>query len=476
MFAGIFAACNDDTDLSVTSLTYDNCGISSFSLQRDDSILTRLDSVYFAIDLVSAEIYNADSLPVGTRTDKLRVKVGTESASACNITYRIPGTERDTTINLIDSPNDSINFADGPVKVEIVSYNGQAKRTYNVRVNVHLTVPDTLCWDPAASRPIPTTLHAVKAQKTVLFNGKAHCFTSDGSSVCMAVIDDPFTLTSTTTPVTLPSGAKVDDIAATTDALYCLGPDGTLHRSTDAITWTPCDARMTHIYGGYGDRLLGALLADGVWRHVTYPTTTVTDIPAGCPVAGTSDLVEFTSKWNITPTAIMVGGTAADGTFVADTWGYDGSVWARLSNTPLPHPATGLSLFPYNTTRISPTNWRVTESSALIAIGGFTIRDSKTVANDTVYVSRDFGISWSKADNSLQPPAWLPRVAEARALVFDHTLHVTTPALPASRVTAPIEEWECPYIYLFGGSDINGLPLATVRRGVINRFTFNPVY
>ncbi|WP_302265615.1 DUF6242 domain-containing protein, partial [uncultured Duncaniella sp.] len=68
------AGCNDDTsDMAVLEGDYYNCSISSFSLSKDDSVLRALDSVFFSIDLINAEIYNADSLPKGTDIRKLVV-------------------------------------------------------------------------------------------------------------------------------------------------------------------------------------------------------------------------------------------------------------------------------------------------------------------------------------------------------------------------------------------------------------------
>ena len=474
LFAGMFSACNEDIQQVVTVNDDVNCEVSSFSLKRDDSILTRLDSVYFAIDLVRAEIFNADSLPVGTRTSAMLVNIGTESASACNLTFRVHGTDRDTTVNFIENPNDSINFADGPVKMEIVSRNGTARRTYQVRVNVHKSVPDTLTWDEKAARTLPTALTpgALKAQKTVMFDDKPYCFTTDGESVSLAVIDDAFNMTYSAERVTLPAGAIVGSIEATTSALYCNDADGNLYTSADGRTWTATGVKMTYLYGGYGDRLLGALKTADGWMHVTYPATDVKAVPAGCPVGGASDIVQFTSKWNITPTAVIIGGVDADGKTTGHAWAYDGTNWGRLSNNPMP-AAWGVAMYPYNVTSVSKSTWRVTEQSVLLAMNGLTLdKEGKTVTQDTVYMSKDFGITWRKADMSLQMPSKMVKVGGADILVLDHTLHLT----PAARVIAPIEQWECPYIYMFGGVKADGTLLPEVRRGVINRYTFKPIY
>ncbi len=138
------AGCNDDTsDMAVLEGDYYNCSISSFSLSKDDSVLRALDSVFFSIDLINAEIYNADSLPKGTDIRKLVVNVNAVAASSIEVTYKALVSKRDTTVNLTEHPGDSINFSDGPVEMTVTSYNGQAKLKYNIRVNVHTMVSST---------------------------------------------------------------------------------------------------------------------------------------------------------------------------------------------------------------------------------------------------------------------------------------------------------------------------------------------
>ena len=62
-------------------ITYTSVAVTSFSIAKDDSILAGLDTVFFS-NLQRAQIFNADSLPFGTRTDKLVPKMTTlEGAS-----------------------------------------------------------------------------------------------------------------------------------------------------------------------------------------------------------------------------------------------------------------------------------------------------------------------------------------------------------------------------------------------------------
>ena len=67
----MFTSCNSDSDSSDSEVIYGSTQVKSFKLKANSNVLSGLDSVFFSIDLVNAQIYNADSLPFGTKTDKL---------------------------------------------------------------------------------------------------------------------------------------------------------------------------------------------------------------------------------------------------------------------------------------------------------------------------------------------------------------------------------------------------------------------
>ena len=48
-----------------------NTLVASFYLQKDDSVMAMLDSVKFTVDVDKQLIYNADSLPKGTKINRL---------------------------------------------------------------------------------------------------------------------------------------------------------------------------------------------------------------------------------------------------------------------------------------------------------------------------------------------------------------------------------------------------------------------
>lgn len=499
LIAGLLAACltvacnDDDTESMIVEGDYDNCAISSFSLSKDDSILRSLDSVFFSIDMIKAQIFNADSLPKGTDVSRLIVNVGTPAASAVELKFKSRFTAKDTTVNLTTNPGDSINFAAGPVTMTVTSYNGQAKRDYTINVNVHTVVADTLYWDHLQQVSFPRN---ASAQKTVMYSGKTHTLLAgtDGANY-LCTTDNPDTYSWDVAEASLPEGAVTGSFNATDNALFIADGQGNLYTSANGLTWTPTGTKMDCIYGGYGTTLLGARHDSDGWKHVTYPASTEASVPAYCPVSGTSQLVIYETKWSASPLAIMVGGQDASGRYTGEAWAYDGTRWDRISTTGIDERA-GVTLFPYSTPRISSNSWRVTEQSALLAMGGVYETAEGIETSKKVYVSYDFGITWKVADSYLQFPATYPDFSSAQAFVIDYTLtsrsltdgdwtEIATAGIPAwatplndirSRVSRPVTSWECPYIFLFGGIDRNGTLLPAVTRGVINRFTFKPVY
>lgn len=492
-------ACNgdDSTSYYYTEEYYTNCGITSFGLAKDDSILRNLDSVYFSIDLVQALVFNADSLPPKTDISRLIPTVSATAASQVEFTFKSRHTAADTTVNFTTNPTDSINFS-SPVTMTVTANDGITKRNYTIMINVHNVEPDTLYWNTLEQQSFPL---AAKAQRTVLLSGRPVTLIegTDGSwSICTTTDPETYPWATATSPV--PAGTDINTFAATTDgALYIATTDGELHRSTDkGASWASTATTMHCVYGGYGTTLLGARHDVDGWKHVTYPASTEIALADGCPVSGTSQLVNYESKWSSSPMALMVGGIDADGNYIGDSWAYDGTIWHRISSRGIDERA-GVTLVPYTTPVMGNGAWRVTDEDALLAMGGTYKDEDGVAASKTVYISYDFGLTWAEADDYLQFPADFPDFYAAQAYNFEFTLssrsttgtidnwqslkprHIPAwaspvPASAASRIASPVTSWECPYIFLYGGMSSDGTLRPYVTRGVINRFTFKPIY
>ena len=259
MLGFIATSCNDDKeDEELLDDPYRNSlMVTTFSLEKNDSVLVGLDSVFFSIDLERAVIFNADSLPKGTKVNRLKVAMTLSSVAVAELT--MPNDQgADTVVNFLTNASDSINFSRGFVKLHLESANKEYKRDYTIYVNVHKTVPDSLAWGKNAWAVLPSTLAKPTAQHTVEYNGSALCFTTDGSAYSLAVSDNPATGVWQKSSVTLPAGARIESITASADRLYLLTADNSLYQSADGgQTWTATGASMNHIYGCMGGTVYG---------------------------------------------------------------------------------------------------------------------------------------------------------------------------------------------------------------------------
>ncbi len=457
-----FVGCNTSSE----ELEYEmpsSALVKSFSLSSDSKVLDNLDKVFFSIDLANSRIFNAHSMPYGTKTDKLVPVITTGGASAVELVVPRPG-QSDTTYNYITNSTDSIDFSNGAVKLKIQSLDESVTMIYTIDVNVHKVKSDSLCWGSVAYAALPTNLAKIDAQHTLKFKGKAYCLTVFGNDACLSTSSNPATDAWVHESVNFGFVPQVETFRASSDALYILDLEGMLYKSTDyGVTWASTGKHFEYLIGGYADRILGTRNDNGKWVIVD-SNGTETAAPSDFPVTGTSVPIEYGFPMSASRQLTIVGGRMASDELSADAWGYDGSNWARLSsNEPLPEGFEGVTVVPYYVFEENEY-WVATKESIFVAIGG---RAWDGECNDTTYITYDYGMSWQKASELMQLPSEIPAMAGAQALVFSSQL--------GSRASQAITSWECPYIYMFGGEAANGETYNTVWRGVINRLSFKPL-
>ncbi|MDE5773792.1 MAG: hypothetical protein K2H86_04985, partial [Muribaculaceae bacterium] len=160
------------------------------------------------------------------------------------------------------------------------------------------------------------------------------------------------------------------------------------------------------------------------------------------------------------------------------------ATWAKTSNTPLPALSDAV-LVPYFVYRKTSTSWIQTEYSVTLCIGG---KMSDGNVSRKVYLSYDSGVNWTEASALMQLPKSVPSLYDADAVIaatpmqasIDAWAATTTPQLVGARVHYFVDglqvEWDCPYIYMFGGYKADGTLSAEIWRGVLARLTFAPLF
>lgn len=485
----IFSACNSSSQEEEYQLVASSdASIMAFQLVSNEKVLDSLNNVYFSIDLLNARVFNADSLPYGTPTSRLVALITTKDASGVLITFSREGAS-DTTVNYLTNSTDSIDFSRGPVKVSVTSQSGTVTRDYMVEVNVHKVKADSLAWQSLESIALPSSFNTVKAQYAAKKGETFYCLTASATGeYCMSTTTDPYSGTWDVNPANFPFAPEVTSLRASSESLYILSSDNHLYSSADGSTWSDTGVAMSYIYGSYLDQVVGT---DGS-NIVAYPSGKTFVMPAGFPVKGTSLPASYETSMGISEQIVILGGVCADGSLSRSAWGFDGNTWACISRASysLPEGLESPTLVAYDLFKVSLSTWTPTQYPALVAFGG---KKADNSISRTVYISKDWGMTWIVAPELMALPESLPALYCQPAFIYATEMHsrasrwnelAVRPLYPfasfvnnrvSSRATTPITQWDCPAIYLFGGLDAAGNTNPTLWRGLISRYTFKPI-
>lgn len=485
-----FQSCNGESDDSPLVVDLSSVAVNGFSLQANAKILPGLDSVFFSIDLERGLIFNADSLPKGTRVDAL-IPIISLPSSVTKATITMEGGEKqEGEVDYIRFKSDSIDFT-GKVFLDVTSYEGNS-RVYEIKVNVHTMEPDSLWWGNTAIANLPARLANLVAQRTVSTGAgsvASMILESDGSYTLSTSLD-AFQGVWQKQKIELPFTPDVRSMSFCNSQFYMLATDGTLYTSTDgASAWTSTGQKWGAILGAYNGSLIGATIptSNGIRNFISYPEGVMQgEVPAGFPLSGNTDMHILYSQWWQNPYAVLYGGIDDSGDVTNAVWAYDGSRWAQISNGGLP-ALTGAALVPYFVYKKSANSWNFNEYSVLMVLGG---RDGEGNLNRDMYVSYDNGVHWSKAAELMQMPEYIPGMYNLDAIIATTDMSANiepkgwsstqTSTLPSWFRVEYVHNgydisWECPYIYLYGGLNSEAKLYDSIWRGVIRRLTFVPL-
>lgn len=93
LIAGV-ASCNSSSSYDYEQELDGSAMVKNFTLVENDKVLADLDSVFFSIDLVSGDIFNADSLPMGTKISALAANITTDNSLGHNALHTPSGQDR----------------------------------------------------------------------------------------------------------------------------------------------------------------------------------------------------------------------------------------------------------------------------------------------------------------------------------------------------------------------------------------------
>lgn len=390
-------SCNSDSDDDVTSLS-DNCAITNMTLGnllrrvtirrstdgRDTTYTTTFYGGHYAmlVDQLNHVIYNPDSLPLGTKIEKI---LFSQIAADGIVAYR---TEWGT--DTIYSGGDSLNFSH-PRTFTCYSKSGKAKQSYEVRVNVHQVNSEQFAW---AEMPAADALREASAQKLLVKNGKLYDFAVVGERAYLFTSSTSDASTWTKHELSGFTSLNPHSVQLFKNQFFAVAAAG-LVSSEDGVAWTSVGSSF------HPDQLIASgsssiyALKDGsVYGStdgVTWTKDEVDDLQSAFPAEN------FSSAWselnfNNNFEYILWGGTDKNGECAlwkktVDNTGVNNDVWSCYSGSEeVSHPFPAL------------------KSTVLLNY------DKKMVAlgclNDTVslmYVSEDAGRSWESKNAYVHP-------------------------------------------------------------------------
>ncbi|MGL4780085.1 MAG: DUF6242 domain-containing protein [Bacteroidales bacterium] len=386
-FLSLGSCSNESDNNEIIYLT--DAQISSFKLEKNDSIASDLDKVFFSIDQASGEIFNLDSLPYKTKLQKMLASVTFQSASSAKV---IAG--KDTTDY---SPTDSIDFSDGKIKMIVTAQDYKTTKEYTIRINVHQQLPDSMVWDQIATNIYNTS---IVSQKTVEKDGTLYSFvkTSNNISLYTANLSNAGTWIKTA-ETNLPINTNIKSIYTFNNLFVGIGQNGLLYKSVNGIDWNNTSYTLNNILGvlpnsSQVNNLIGYKLSNDAIQ-IVYTADLLTWeesnklIPANTfPMDG---YASCTSIINSTNYLSIVGGENSSSTKLS-------SIYLAFFNT---RNQLDVSMnLDYNGVSPITDATCIYYNNQIYLFGGQTEKSF----NDKIYTSQNGGVNWAPTDSIVRIP------------------------------------------------------------------------
>lgn len=302
----------------------------------------------FTINQLTGEIYNQDSLPVGSDTIIDRILIKTMTVAGF-VTIRNSANTEDSIFNIADSVNlvgTMTVLPDGapgkPYKFKVWAPDMAHTREYSLSVRVHQQQPDSLNWGkgPIGTNYAPT----IKGQqKSIIFDNKIFVY-GPSSSYYTTLSNGQLGTTGTWTLSAvsgLPS-TNITSIVNFNNALYAtVAGNNRVYSSKNGIDWIEAPdfgENTVALIAPIGDILTGIKTFDNENKFCTTTDGKTWDAEGVVPKNFPRNNISVTSFKNITgvPNIMIVGNIPEENKTENDTatvaWGYMiGQEWVPLS-------------------------------------------------------------------------------------------------------------------------------------------------
>lgn len=447
-------SCDKDSEETIDTIGYTDALVNSFMLSDNAAYAKNLSGYYFTInqygekladntltgDNLVGQIFNADSLPVGTKTSKLIAEIGFSNPSKVMLYTASDTVEYDAT--------DSIDFS-SPVLMEVIAANGVNKKFYQIKVNVHKQVPDSIHWVLYQNNPLSDAGQIV-SQKAVTVGSSIYWMIENAAGVSLYVASTDDLTRWDKRDVKISQVVDLSTLCVFNGSLYLIS-DGQLIKSTDGTSWSVASQayQFKNLIGAYdrtekGSELIGIISDGGNYLFASSSDGTTwkqgESLDLGFPINGYSNILR-TPKGDkgSMPRITIMGGVTSKNELVTGGWSYDGSNWFPFQDGDIP-ALKGASMVKYQSVEKKDSCWMLMGGE--LATGKYS---------SDIYLSGDNGVSWNKTDSLITFPANF----NARAFMSVY-------------VDANY------YINLMGGKAASG-ELNQIWRGRLNRLAFRPV-
>lgn len=410
--AVVLSSCLGDDNSNLTY--YDDTAITAFSLGTlkrtmhttsstgEDSTYTASLSAsgyYFFIDQTACEIYNPDSLPIGTNNSKVVCSITTKNSGV----VMIKNIDSDTLSYY--SSSDSIDFS-SPREIRAYSLSGLYYRAYTVSVNVHQEDSTEFNWIQLDAQK--DILGNATGMKALCLGGRVYVFCSDGSATEAYYADESdgtnwYSLALDTKIARSPQA--YDNVLLKGDTIYTMCDDGTIMRSADGETWeTVTVASIDKLVGYGGEGYLYGLSSDGIMVSQDYGKTWRPDLhDDDIQYLPTENVFCFTKDLatNEQASRVILVGSRSYGDYPSDTIGV---TWSKIEEYAADSEAHSW-IYHDNSDYKSQTLPRMSNMAVvyygdgLLAMGGAGVGDGNNEeAFKLMYSSTDLGLSWQEED------------------------------------------------------------------------------